>query len=412
MKKTSYFKIQLKRYFKHYPSIFVIILLTVVAVGISMAAALLSSSDGEKTAKVKVGIVGSTEDNIIGLAVEALKNMDSTRFSVDFVELDEASAQKALKDREITGYVSIPENFVEDAYHGRDTNATFFTLDGPSSLGPVLINEITDVVKNILGEAQKASNGVLDFSKEYKIKNKWDKAEKLVFSYVPLLLSRSDLYEVSQTGTADSISFAGYYLCSAIMLMLLLWGIACNGLFVKKNLAMSRVLSMRGIRATSQTIYTYVCFFIITFIMCMIFAVAFGAIANVIDFGIREIKDVTVISVVLYMFKIIPVIAMITLMQFLIYEAMDGIVDMIVMQFVVALGLAYISGCFYPNYFFPEAVQKAAAYLPAGVGLSYMRKTMLYDSAFAEFAIMCAYSFVFGLLSVLLRKKRMAGDRQ
>lgn len=412
MKKSNYFKLQFKRFFKHYPSVLAVVLLTVVAIGLTVAVSLAGSSNEEKSTKVKIGIVGNTEDSMIQLAIEALKNMDSTRFSVDFAELDEGDAKKALKNREISGYVKIPENFVRDVYYGRETSATYVTLNAPSSIGPMLINEITDVIKNILGEAQKSTNGILDLSEKYKIKDKWDRIEEIDFEYVQLLLSRNELYSETKTGTADSISFAGYYICSAIMLLLLLWGIACNGLFIKKNVAMARMLSVRGITATTQTIYRYLCFLIFTVITCIIFAVAFGFVTGKVNLGIKELSDTTVMSAILYVIKILPVIMMITLMQFFIYEAIDGIVDMIVMQFIVALGLAYISGCFYPNYFFPEAVQKVAAFTPAGVGLSYMRKTMLYDSAYAEFLIMLGYVFDFGVLSTLIHRHRMAGDRR
>ena len=412
MKKTSYFKLQLKRFFKHYPSILFIVMLTFIAVGLTMAVALKGNSDEEKTTKVKVGIVGSAEDNVIGLAIEALKNMDSTRFSVDFIEMSESNAQKALKTRDISGYVDIPDNFVKDVYYGRETNATYVTLNGPSSLGPVLVNEITDVVKVILGEAQKATNGVLSIADEYNIKNEWDRIEELDLEYVKLLISRSELYEVSDTGTANAISLSGYYLCSAIMLMLLLWGIACNSIFTKKNLAVSRVLSVRGVKALSQTLSQYACFFIFTFMTCIIFAVMFGIVVSNVTLGIKEVVDTTVLSAVIYIFKIIPVIMAITAMQFFIYEAVDGIVDMVVIQFVVALGLGYISGCFYPNFFFPQGVQDFAAYSPSGLGLSYMRKTMLLDCVGFEGLMLCVYSVIFGALSVLIRKRRMAGDRQ
>jgi len=101
---------------------------------------------------------------------------------------------------------------------------------------------------------------------------------------------------------------------------------------------------------------------------------------------------------------------MLTLMHTIFYEMVSGTVNAIVLQFIVAAVLAYISGCFYPNTFFPETIQSFAAILPSGVGFSYIRKSMTGMSVISDLGLITIYSMAFATISLFLRKHRMEGD--
>ena len=70
----------------------------------------------------------------------------------------------------------------------------------------------------------------------------------------------------------------------------------------------------------------------------------------------------------------------------------------------------YLSGCFYPNYFFPEGLRKVIDLLPPGAGFGYMRKALLSEFALPQFLLLLGYAAVFIMLAVMIRKRRMAGD--
>ena len=120
----------------------------------------------------------------------------------------------------------------------------------------------------------------------------------------------------------------------------------------------------------------YISYLTITIITLFGIAFILGTVANINDFGIYELKGMTPLGAVGYIIKILPAVLMITLMQMMFYELVSGTVGAILIQFILAVGLGYISGCFYPNYFFPETMQNIASNLPTGVAFSYMRKVM------------------------------------
>ena len=82
---------------------------------------------------------------------------------------------------------------------------------------------------------------------------------------------------------------------------------------------------------------------------------------------IADMKDVFA-----FIFKLIPVCMVVSAMQLLLYELTDNLLNAVVLQFVVTISLGYISGCFYPSYFFPESVQKLSALLPVGASMNYL----------------------------------------
>ena len=111
-----------------------------------------------------------------------------------------------------------------------------------------------------------------------------------------------------------------------------------------------------------------------------------------------------------FMLRMLPVILMITSMHMAVYELIDSVIGAVLLEFLLAFGLGYISGCFYPLYFFPEALQEISQWLPCGAGFSYARKILGNGNILPDMALCLGYFAVFTGVSVLARRARMAGD--
>ena len=98
---------------------------------------------------------------------------------------------------------------------------------------------------------------------------------------------------------------------------------------------------------------------------------------------------------------------MISTMQAFLYELVTNVVNGVLLQFVVAVSMAYISGCIYPLSFFPQVVQRVAAYSPAGVALRYMQRGMTSQSIWKELVLLVLYGMVFMGLQIIRRKSRI-----
>ncbi len=412
MEKRTYLRLQLKRAFKIYPSVLAITVITVFAIALTAALLIHQSINDEDSRKIKVGLVGDTKDTYLDLGITTLQNLDSSRLSIEFIEMDEVSAKKKLEEHEISGYVFVPDDFISGVAHGENPTAKYIMLNGPEGFGTVLTSEITQTVSGLITDAQSAMFGMSEIAEDYGANEKMSKKIKsLTFKYAEQILMRDKSYDTVLLGIEDSLTIGGYYICGIIMFFLLLWGISCNGILIKKNYAVSQALFLRGMKTGYQVLCEYLSFFAVTFTTFILLAAAFGAVVSYSDFGIAELMGVEISDCIGYVFKIIPVIVMITFMQMMLYEVVSGIVNGVLLQFMVAIIFAYISGCLYPNFFFPEGIQSFAAILPSGVGFSYLRKSLAGTSLGVDFAVICIYSAVFAAITVMIRKHRMAGDK-
>lgn len=413
MKKSTYLSLQLKRTMKIYPSVLIITLITLCSIVMTAGVILYKESQSEDKQKMKVGLVGDVTDSYLGLGVYALKNMDSSRFTIDFLELDEEEARQKLKNRELTGFVQVPENFVDSVAHGDNVPADYITINAPESFGSVITGEITQTVSGLITSSQNAMDCMFEVAKmSGKKDNLRSYIDEMTLLYADQILGRENTFNISNIGVVDSVSTGAYYICGILMFLLLLWGISCNKILIKKNYAMAKTLYSRGIKTGSQIFCEYLGYFIITLITFLVFGMIFGVVVSNNSLGIRELQNADVVGSIGFIFKIIPVIAMIAAMQMMLYEMASGTVNAILLQFLVAVVLGYVSGCFYPNNFFPEIMQKITAVLPSGVGFAFLRKAISGNSVMREFLISGIYTIIFLCFAVLIREYKMAGDEK
>lgn len=126
---------------------------------------------------------------------------------------------------------------------------------------------------------------------------------------------------------------------------------------------------------------------------------------------IGELRGVGAAQGIGFAIKILPVIFMITAMHMFLYELVVGQVSAILLQFLLSVSQAYLAGCFYPNYFFPETVRQFASFLPAGAAMKFIQNCMTGVSDINNILLICLYSGLFIALAVVLRKISMAGEK-
>ena len=106
----------------------------------------------------------------------------------------------------------------------------------------------------------------------------------------------------------------------------------------------------------------------------------------------------------------LPVIFMITMMQYAFYELIPNFIGALLMQFLLFMLLGYLSGCFYPNFFFPNSLRHIMEMLPVGLGFSFLRKTMANELMLTDFLWVITYLGIFFVIAVYMRKHRIAGE--
>ncbi len=412
MKRKMYFALQLKRVLLKFPSILAVIIPTLVCTILAAAMILGNSRGNESSTKVSVGVVGNTTDTFFNIGIDVIKNIDDSRYYIDIISMSKQEAEESLSNEEIIGYVEVPENFIYSIAAMDNVPAVYYLPNKPESLGTALTKEVMDTVAVYITESQKVVAGLSDFIKSNGLKYGTSLDDISIDLMTNAILPRNNLYETEFTGVSDNLSTGMYYITGFLLFFMLLSGVTFSSVLIKKDRTMSKLLYSRGFGSIRQVICEYTVYVLILTVLFLILSVIFGIVAGFVDMGIRELKFVNAADCVFFILRIIPVILSICAMQFFMYEAVKGIVPAILLQFLTAVILGYLSGCFYPNYFFPESVRNIIELLPSGAGFTFMRRCVLSEFPIITFAVLIVHTFIFLAASVFIRRKRLAGDER
>lgn len=408
----KYLLLQGKRMIRAFPAIFAATF--ALMAGLCIVVMLLfhvEKSDDSKQ-KVQIGVVGDVTGTYLEWGLYALENMDDSRYTVDFYTMTEEDARKKLERGELTAYIRIPEGFVESVMVAENKTVTYVTTSGAVNIGSLLMQELVDVVSNLLVESQNGIYGMQEIAKQYNIENDrfWDATIDMNKRYIDYILQRGNLYNIEEIGVSNQLSTTGYYVCGIVLFLFLVWGINGSTLLIKKDFALSKMLAAKGQGVTSQVLGEYLAYIglMVVSLISMVALLLFGL--NKFGVDIPEWTDNYESCVPVFLGGLILVLIMIGAMQFFMYELTSGFVSGVLLQFLSAIVLGYLSGCLYPIGFFPHNIQRLANVLPTGIALQYLNHIMLGETFIAERIELLLYSIVFLVLAILVRRRRMVKE--
>ena len=192
-----------------------------------------------------------------------------------------------------------------------------------------------------------------------------------------------------------------------VMIMLLIWGISCSALLSKKDRSMERLLCSRGIGTFSQIITEYLCFFAVTFVTFALLSGAGGVILTKLDGVIPELSKAKIYGGLVFALKCVPAMLAVSSIHFLIYEAFGSGVPVILSQFFITVIIGYISGCFFPDSFFPASVRKISSVLPWGMSLGTMKAALMNKNFALDALILVLFSCAALFACFLIRRREV-----
>ena len=124
-------------------------------------------------------------------------------------------------------------------------------------------------------------------------------------------------------------------------------------------------------------------------------------------FNIEEISHNVAAGFLSFAFHLIPVCIMFSALGFMIFEILIGVINKILVAFMLYIGMGYVSGYFYPKTFFPAVVQRIGDILPSGVAFSYMGE-VLKRGHYGMFELeMIGYAVLFLVVTTILRQQKI-----
>lgn len=405
----SYFYMQLRRTLKLLPVMMTVTLLVSGCVGIFAVLYLGSDEMTENSRKYRIAVVGDTTDSYLGFGISALSVLDDSRFMIDFPAMTENEARHALIEREIVAYAKVPDGLVESIVSGEnDKPVTFVGATGQKGITGILVEELTEVVSTLIVRSQSAIYGMQRLLWDNgRGDSWWDATESLNLRFIGMVLNRTDMCGLEVLGAANGLSTQGYYFCSMLIFFLLLAGINSSSLFSRKSRELMRLMASKGVGSVCQVAVEYLSYLLLN--LCCLLGV-FLILGPVLRSGIIRLPEwerMGIDVLIGFYVRLIPVVAALAAMQFLIYEMVSGVVSSILLQFLCGISMAYLSGCFYPVSMFPDTLKHIGELLPAGLALRYVDGSLMGDISMQASFGLILYLTVFLGASVFARSLRI-----
>lgn len=349
--KLVYLKLELKRALKRLPHMAAGAIVLMAMLGtIAFAASKLLY--GETTLeRVTIGVVLPEEDRIARQLVRMLGTYDSVRSVCEFSFMDSSEAEKQLRDGEIFGIMNVPEGLVQGIINGTNIPVTI-TLPQGNALKNRVFKELTSAGARTLGSAQAGIYAGDQLLLNYDLAGGISQLEAdLNRIYMAYSLPRADLFEhvkVSATGDVDTLEFYGI---SAFVLYLLLAAIPVSGYLAPESRVMSQQLSLAGIGPWMATAAR------LAGLGALLLAAALPAALGALKFGVLE-----------FSWLLLPALAAVCLaaaaLVLFCYEAAGTLMGGVMLLFLGAVLLLFLSGGFLPLVFLPAQVRSLAPFLP------------------------------------------------
>ena len=393
----KYFLIQLKRLLRIFPSVLLVAVLLFGCVFVAYEAVSNMNEDTEKTTRFQVGIVGTAGDSFLTLGLKALESLDSSRFAVELVEMQESNAEKAMRSGDISAFIVIPDGFLDAAFRGEIIPLKFVCTSGSLGLVSMFKDELTRVIEVLLIEAQKGTYGAENAMQSQGL-NSSQVVYDISIAYAEFVFSRSNMYRASSLETFDGLGLSGYLISGLCVLLFMLICLTFAPTMIRREQALSRMLCAHRKPIFMQVFCDYIVYFLGLFCVVGIVLLCF---AEICEYKIT----------ILVLMQGLAILFSLGAMSFLMYEIASDLVSGVLLQFFVILALCFISGCLYPITFFPDAVQRLSCFLPTGLARIQLADIVRSTSSFGTTAALFGYGCIFFSGSVLVRRIRVAGVR-
>ncbi|MBQ8769080.1 MAG: ABC transporter permease [Oscillospiraceae bacterium] len=390
----KYLYLQLKRLLRILLPVMLVAAILFGCLALAYQAVVSMTDDTQEQAKIKMGVVGTAGDTFLEMGMLALKTMDSSRFAIDFVQMEEPEAEEAMRKGDIAAFAVIPEGFIDAAMYGEIMPVKYVSTAGAVGLTTLLKDEITKMVEDIVIQTQKGIFGTGDAMRNEGLSS--GSAENdLTFKYFDFIFSRSKMYAVSELGNGSAMGLEEYLLSGFCVVLLMLVCLVFAPTMVRRDMSLARVLSANRRPVIAQALCDFAVYMIGllgVIAVLMIFAVWTGWV------------DLTVGVFIQW----IPVVIAIGGMSFLLYELTTNLISGVLLQFFISLALCFVSGCFYPVTFFPDSVQTLAAYLPTGIARTQLAESFSGVIHISGVLALLGYGGIFLGAAVLIRKGKVA----
>jgi len=388
----TYFALQAKRFAKRLWLVAVVLVALLLGASVLLLAVSQQNGDDTNNQKMRVGIVGDTDDPYLSFGLKLFQSMDSSRYTVKMEFMEEGEARRALETGKLSAYLVLPDNFLDEAMVGNIQPIECVMTAGTKGLVTLFKEEISRVIVTMVVETQKGIYGMdAAYDAHGQTFTDW---ERVSLKYVTLILERDELYTVEESGVTAGLPFLSSLICGLAVLLLWLSVLPYATILVTRDDALFCLLRARGITAWQQVAAEYGALVAVLLPLQWV-VTAVGAV--LLEEPLWRLLLVTV-----------PLVLLAAAFHYVLFACVRNVVSGLLLSFFLTVALGYVGGCLYPLQAFPVSVQRASAVLPTALSHRLVAQVLCEEPCGAALCGVLAYTAAFRAVAVLVRYRRLA----
>ena len=363
-----YFYTELKRLFQYSAGFFMSLLVAglLCVVLILLAGGLLPETLQVKPFQVAVCVEG--EDLISEYIKSYIQNMKSTEGILEFDVWDEAPRPEEMESEELAACIVIPEKTPVSILNGENVPVKIFFPQHVNNtqwyLQTKLIRGLAESGMTYIDVPQTESILLYEILADDEQETKQQLEQIIDLFHLHMVMERESWFQDQTVKKMGAYQFKEYYLASAAVLILLLWGVGIGGYICGQQMQWKLLQKRRGVSLFWQYFYSRVVFCIpyVLFLICcigmLIFVNGSTSAGNAITGKVC--------------YRLCWMVILAALQSALFFQLFEKTSSGIFALLVWNLAGYVCAGGVLPDAFLPEKVTKAAGFLPQGICMQNM----------------------------------------
>lgn len=359
--------------------------------------------------RIPIGLVMEEENKMTELALSYLEGMESISSACEFRKMSPEEGQRALERGEIAALMVLPEEMMEAILDSRNYPVKVY-FPRNSSLGALLIKELTDAGAGMLSVAQAEIYAAYDMNFSLGNPEELSKLEKDINLFnMKFAMARERLIRTRTLQISEEIPLPAHYLASGITLLLMLWGIACGRFLKGNNQAFGRQLLRAGVRRWQWMLAKLSG----TLLVLGIGAICIFGLLAVLSpkLGMPGIEvGITAAGLPGLAIMLLCIAALLLFC----YQAAPGRSSGMILIFIITIVIIFVSGGFIPAVFLPESLNSLAKWLPGNAFIQVIASLLgAFDTGSglqSSLLVLLAWSGLFYLASLLINMCKREAD--
>lgn len=400
------FRLEIKRAMKKLPRLILgaAIIFAVVAIIVVIGAA--SQKSTGNAGITRVALVTNNNSLVENVGMELLGNMETVSNLFDFNVYEEEEALKKFDNEELEGVIIFPDNYVDNVGRGDNDPAQVIVRNEGTSYSLSMIAEVANAAGNLLTATEAANYSLQDWGKEYGIEDRWTMSEELGVTDARIILQREDMFEKVTLYGEDDVTFAQSYFCSAMVILILLWGLSCGTILKSDPVVFTKKLSANLVSTGKQQLIKLTA---LVSLLGTMFAIigALLLVGYAVAPGVFELMDIeSVWQIVMLLISFIPAVLLAATIVMLAYTIASNQIGGILLLFISTIVMGYISGCLVLSVYLPETLRDLAKYLPTTYMHEQAQNALVGIVDAKCIGIMLTFSITFFVMSVAITKHK------